>query len=64
MRSRARKSMISGANTRTATLESKFVHDVDKIELVLQMVGYECVHERKLDLGYLGWVASRIELES
>ncbi|KAF4636604.1 hypothetical protein G7Y89_g1490 [Cudoniella acicularis] len=32
------------------TLESKFVHDVDKIELVLQMVDYERVHEPKLGI--------------
>ena len=42
------------------TLESKFVHDVDKFELVLQMVEYERVHE--LDLGDFSWVASRIVL--
>ena len=45
------------------TLESKFVHDVDKIELVLQMVDYERAHEHKLDLGDFSWVASRIELD-
>jgi putative hydrolase of HD superfamily len=45
------------------TLESKFVHDVDKLELVLQMVEYERVHEHKLDLGEFSWVATRIELE-
>lgn len=44
------------------TLESKFVHDVDKIELVLQMVEYERVHEHRLDLGEFTWVASRIVL--
>ena len=44
------------------TLESKFVHDVDKLELILQMVEYERVHEHKLDLGEFSWVASRIEL--
>jgi len=44
------------------TLESQFVHDVDKIELVLQMVEYERVHERKLDLGEFSWVASRVVL--
>jgi putative hydrolase of HD superfamily len=32
------------------TLESKFVQDVDKIKLVLQIVDYERVHEHKLDL--------------
>jgi putative hydrolase of HD superfamily len=30
------------------TLESKFIHDVDKIELVLQMLDYKRVHEHKL----------------
>ncbi|TVY59016.1 HD domain-containing protein [Lachnellula suecica] len=44
------------------TPDSKFVHDVDKIELVLQMVEYERVHETKLDLGEFSWVASRIAL--
>jgi len=45
------------------TLESKFVHDVDKLELVLQMVEYERVHEHQLDLGEFTWVATRIVLE-
>ena len=44
------------------TLESKFVHDVDKLELILQMVEYERAHEHKLDLGEFSWVSSRIEL--
>lgn len=44
------------------TLESKFVHDVDKIELVLQMLEYEKAHNGKLDLGEFTWVASRIRL--
>jgi putative hydrolase of HD superfamily len=44
------------------TLESKFVHDVDKIELVLQMVDYERVYKRELDLGGFSYVASRIEM--
>ena len=44
------------------TLESKFVHDVDKIELVLQMLEYERTHAHKLDLGEFSWVASRIVL--
>ncbi|KAG4414410.1 hypothetical protein IFR04_012473 [Cadophora malorum] len=42
------------------TPESQFVHDVDKIELILQMVEYERIHERKLDLGEFSWVATRI----
>ncbi|EHK96544.1 HD-domain/PDEase-like protein [Glarea lozoyensis ATCC 20868] len=44
------------------TMNAKFVHDVDKIELILQMVEYERVHETKLDLGEFTWVATRIEL--
>jgi putative hydrolases of HD superfamily len=44
------------------TLESKFVHDIDKIELILQMVEYERVHERHLDLGEFTWVSTRIQL--
>ncbi|RDW58105.1 hypothetical protein BP6252_13516 [Coleophoma cylindrospora] len=44
------------------TEESKFVHDVDKIELVLQMVEYERMGHGKYDLGEFSWVASRIEM--
>lgn len=44
------------------TLESKFVHDVDKLELILQMMEYERVHKHKLDLGEFSWVSSRIVL--
>jgi putative hydrolase of HD superfamily len=44
------------------TMESKFVQDVDKIKLVLQIVEYERVHEHKLDLGDFSWVVSRIVL--
>jgi len=44
------------------TLDSKFVHDVDKIELVLQMVEYERAHEKKMDLGEFSWVATKIVL--
>ncbi|KAI6713394.1 hypothetical protein JHW43_004111 [Diplocarpon mali] len=44
----------------SVTPESQFVHDVDKIELILQMVEYERVHEQKLDLGEFSWVATRI----
>ncbi|TVY48160.1 HD domain-containing protein [Lachnellula occidentalis] len=45
------------------TLESKFVHDVDKIELVLQMVEYERVEEKRLDLGEFAWVTSNIVMQ-
>jgi putative hydrolase of HD superfamily len=44
------------------TLESKYVHDVDKVELLLQMVEYERVHNRELDLGEFSWVSTRIVL--
>lgn len=44
------------------TLESKFVHDVDKMELLLQMLEYERSHEGRLDLGEFAWVATRIVL--
>ena len=42
------------------TLESKFVHDVDKIELILQMVEYERANQHKLDLGEFAWVSTKI----
>ena len=42
------------------TLESHFVHDVDKVELILQMVEYERVHECQLDLSEFSWVATRV----
>lgn len=44
------------------TLESKFVHDVDKMELILQMVEYERQHEGRLNLQEFSWVAGRIVL--
>lgn len=44
------------------TLESQFVHDVDKVELILQMVEYERFNNHKLDLGEFSWVASRITM--
>jgi putative hydrolase of HD superfamily len=44
------------------TLESKFVHDIDKMELLLQMVEYERAAEGRLDLGEFSWVAQKIEL--
>lgn len=45
------------------TEESKFVHDVDKMELVLQMVEYEKQEEGRIDLSEFMRVAVRIELE-
>lgn len=44
------------------TTEAKFVHDVDKLELMLQMVEYERAHEGRVDLGEFSRVARRIEL--
>lgn len=44
------------------TMESKFVHDVDKVELLLQMMEYERTYQGRLDLGEFSWVATRIEL--
>lgn len=42
------------------TLEAQFVHDVDKMELLLQMVEYERAHE--IDLSEFCHVAGRIQL--
>ncbi|KAJ9295834.1 hypothetical protein DTO271G3_5857 [Paecilomyces variotii] len=42
------------------TLEAQFVHDVDKMELLLQMVEYERAHE--IDLSEFCHVAARIQL--
>ncbi|KAK3113372.1 hypothetical protein LTR53_009388 [Teratosphaeriaceae sp. CCFEE 6253] len=42
------------------TEEAVFVHDVDKMELLLQMMEYERQHEGRLDLGEFAWVAERI----
>ncbi|KAL1985308.1 hypothetical protein VTN96DRAFT_7986 [Rasamsonia emersonii] len=42
------------------TLEAKFVHDIDKMELLLQMVEYERTHG--IDLSEFSHVASRIQL--
>ena len=44
------------------TMESKFVHDVDKMELLLQMMEYERSHEGRVDLGEFSRVAKRILL--
>lgn len=42
------------------TLTAQFVHDIDKMELLLQMLEYERAHE--LDLSEFCYVASRIQL--
>lgn len=44
------------------TLESKFVHDVDKVELILQMMEYERSHQARVDLGEFSHVVTRIVL--
>ncbi|CAM1503106.1 Fc.00g078820.m01.CDS01 [Cosmosporella sp. VM-42] len=44
------------------TLDSHFVHDVDKIELLLQMMEYERRGEGKVDLGEFAYVATRVAL--
>lgn len=42
------------------TLESQYVHDIDKVELILQMVEYERAHNCTLDLSEFSWVAKRL----
>jgi len=44
------------------TLEAKFVHDVDKFELVLQMLDYEREAGGALDLHEFAYVATKVEL--
>ncbi|OIW28665.1 hypothetical protein CONLIGDRAFT_389707 [Coniochaeta ligniaria NRRL 30616] len=51
------------------TLESIYVHDIDKVELLLQMVEYEGrgqqqggAQDKKLDLGEFAYVATKIVL--
>jgi putative hydrolases of HD superfamily len=44
------------------TAESHFVHDVDKIELLLQMNEYERSHQGRIDLGEFSRVAKKIFL--
>ncbi|KAH7324638.1 HD domain-containing protein [Stachybotrys elegans] len=44
------------------TLDSKYVHDVDKMELLLQMMEYERRSRGKLDLGEFAYVARKIVL--
>lgn len=46
----------------SVTLESKFVHDIDKMELILQMVEYERANNGQVDLGEFLWVSTRITL--
>lgn len=44
------------------TSESHFVHDIDKVELILQMVEYERAHDTSLDLSEFSWVAKKLIL--
>ncbi|KAI5919790.1 HD domain-containing protein [Camillea tinctor] len=44
------------------TLDSQFVHDLDKVELLLQMVEYEKRTNRTLDLGEFAYVETRLVL--
>lgn len=44
------------------TLDSHFVHDVDKMELLLQMMEYEKRGEGKVDLGEFAYVATKMAL--
>jgi putative hydrolase of HD superfamily len=43
------------------TIESKFVHDIDKVELISQMVEYERAQQGKKDLGEFTWVATKVQ---
>ncbi|KAL2022897.1 hypothetical protein VTK56DRAFT_4428 [Thermocarpiscus australiensis] len=45
------------------TLESLYVHDIDKMELLLQMVEYEKRGRGKLDLGEFAYVKTNIVLD-
>lgn len=42
------------------TPESLFVHDVDKVELVLQMIEYEKAHQQTKDLSEFAYVCSKV----
>ncbi|KAK5991344.1 5'-deoxynucleotidase hdd1 [Cladobotryum mycophilum] len=44
------------------TLDSHYVHDIDKIELLLQMVEYEKQAKGQLDLGEFAYVAGKVTL--
>ncbi len=45
------------------TLESRFVHDVDKVELLLQMVEYEKQEKGQTNLGEFTRVAGGVQLD-
>lgn len=44
------------------TLESHYVHDIDKMELLLQMVEYEKRGDGRVDLGEFAYVATKMVL--
>lgn len=44
------------------TIDSHFVHDIDKMELILQMVEYEKRVDKCLDLGEFAYVATKVVL--
>ena len=44
------------------TFDSQFVHDLDKMELILQMVEYERRGQRAVDLGEFAYVATKMVL--
>jgi putative hydrolase of HD superfamily len=44
------------------TLKSKFMCNVTKFKLILQILNYKRVYKHKLDLGEFSWVISRIKL--
>lgn len=44
------------------TLDSHFVHDVDKMELLLQMLEYERRGQGKIDLGEFAYVSGKMTL--
>ncbi|KAL1864159.1 hypothetical protein VTK73DRAFT_6137 [Phialemonium thermophilum] len=45
------------------TLESRYVHDIDKMELLLQMVEYEKRGGGRVDLGEFAYVATKMSLD-
>ncbi len=47
---------------KSETLESHFVHDIDKMELLLQTVEYEKRGEGAVDLGEFAYVATKLVL--
>lgn len=44
------------------TLDSQYVHDLDKLELLLQMIEYERRGEGRVDLGEFAYVATKMVL--